>query len=185
MGIADDLHKLEQLRQSGSLTDTEFQRAKTILLENPPAINANPMSPFVEEQLAQVRFQNELERIDREWEIERDQFRMTGRRGRTYIPTIGTGIGMAIGGGFFGVFWTVIAVMMASVFPDQPPFNIMKFAFPVIGVIFTVLVVCKGITACVRAQKHNDAFLEYKERRSRVTSPEKSGESESDFTQMA
>ncbi len=36
MSIADELTKLEELRSRGTLTDDEFQRAKSRLLEPPP-----------------------------------------------------------------------------------------------------------------------------------------------------
>ena len=43
MTLADELTKLEQLRERGSLTDDEFARAKARLLESPaPAAAARP-----------------------------------------------------------------------------------------------------------------------------------------------
>jgi phage shock protein PspC (stress-responsive transcriptional regulator) len=37
MSLADELHKLDELRQRGALSETEFERAKARLLELPPA----------------------------------------------------------------------------------------------------------------------------------------------------
>ena len=37
MSIADELSKLDDLRSRGALSDEEFQRAKTRLLDGPPA----------------------------------------------------------------------------------------------------------------------------------------------------
>lgn len=37
MSLADELHKLEELRQRGALSDAEFERAKAQLLAAPPA----------------------------------------------------------------------------------------------------------------------------------------------------
>jgi phage shock protein C len=49
MTLSDDLHKLDELRARGALTDEEFTRAKERLLNsgssNPG--NANPSAPFV------------------------------------------------------------------------------------------------------------------------------------------
>jgi phage shock protein PspC (stress-responsive transcriptional regulator) len=36
MSLADELHKLDELRQRGALSETEFERAKARLLELPP-----------------------------------------------------------------------------------------------------------------------------------------------------
>jgi phage shock protein C len=36
MGLADELHRLDELRTRGALTDEEFQRAKARLLDTPP-----------------------------------------------------------------------------------------------------------------------------------------------------
>jgi phage shock protein C len=44
MTLSDDLHKLEELRARGALTDEEFARAKERLLN---AGNTNPSPPFV------------------------------------------------------------------------------------------------------------------------------------------
>ena len=151
-----------------------FQRAKTILLENLPAINANPMSPFVEEQLAQVRIQNELERIDREWEIERRQYQIIGRYGRSFIPTIGTGISTAIVGGLFGIFWTVTALTITNATShfgiEDGPFSIINTFFPLIGILITITAIWRGIYCCLLAQNHNVAYQAYQQRRLKVSS---------------
>jgi phage shock protein C len=44
MTLSDDLHKLDELRARGALTDEEFARAKERLLN---AGSANPAPPFV------------------------------------------------------------------------------------------------------------------------------------------
>jgi phage shock protein C len=44
MTLSDDLHKLDELRARGALTDEEFTRAKERLLNSG---NANPSPPFV------------------------------------------------------------------------------------------------------------------------------------------
>lgn len=37
MSLADELHKLEELRQRGALSEAEFERAKARLLDLPPS----------------------------------------------------------------------------------------------------------------------------------------------------
>ena len=55
MSIADDLQKLQQLRQSGAINDDEFAVAKARLLSGSPEpqpirLEASPVSPAAEEQ---------------------------------------------------------------------------------------------------------------------------------------
>ena len=175
MGIADELQKLQQLRHNGTLTDQEFAQAKSQLLANPP-VESPQLTPFIEDQLKAVRHQNELTRIDREWEIERRQFQMQGRYGRVFTPTIGMGIATAVFGGIFGAFWTVIAFTITnastSMLPGMGPgiglFGIIGTVFPLIGVVFTVGAIGRGIYCVIQAQRYNEAYSAYKERHIRV-----------------
>ena len=99
MSLADELKKLEELRWNGTLTDEEFAQAKAVLLAaleeelEAPDAHANPK---LAEHLAEVRYQNELTRIDREWEIEKEQYMITAKGGHRYIPTRGEGLVGAI-----------------------------------------------------------------------------------------
>jgi hypothetical protein len=168
MGIADDLQKLEQLRSSGALTDGEFTQAKTLLLSNPP-VAANPqVSPFIENQLKQVKYQNELARIDREWEIERRQYQIVNRYGKSFIPTFGMGIATAVVGGIFGVFWTAIALTITNaseaLTPGVGKFGLFGIIFPLIGVIFTLAAIGRGIYCCILAQQYNEAYAAYQDK---------------------
>ena len=43
MALSDELSKLEALRQRGVLTDEEFSRAKTRLLDDPPGLASAPV----------------------------------------------------------------------------------------------------------------------------------------------
>ena len=176
MGIADELQKLEQLRRSGTLTDAEFVQAKAVLLTNPPVPTNVQIGSILEDQLAEVRYHNELARIDREWEIQRRQFQMVGRYGRVYTPTFGLGLATAVGGGFFGAFWTVMAFAITSVFPDDRPFGIIKLIFPFFGIIFTATAIGLGLYNCVRAQLYKEAFRAYQEKHRQTVSANESVE---------
>ncbi len=169
MGITDELQKLVQLRTSGTLTDAEFAQAKAVLLSNPQASASTDESTFLTEQLLVLRRQNELAQIDREWEIERRQFQMLGRYGRTFTPTIGMGIATAIVGGIFGIFWTVFAFTITnasdkfSIEPDG--FAIVRTIFPILGVLVTCLSIGRGIYCCVLAHGYNEAYRAYQAKR--------------------
>ncbi|HVK12286.1 MAG TPA: SHOCT domain-containing protein [Gemmataceae bacterium] len=159
MSLADELEKLDQLRRSGSLSDDEFARAKAHLLANPPADAPSG------DHLADIRHQNELARIDREWEIEREQYLINGRYGRRHVPTVGMGVATAALGGGFGIFWTVMAVSITSGAPDVGAFSTAKVFFPLFGVLFIAIAVGWGVYCVVRAQKYEAANRAYRDRR--------------------
>lgn len=177
MGIADELQKLSDLLTQGVLTKEEFTQAKARLLANPTGAPTVEVGSFFEEQLAEVRHQNELARIDREWEIERRRYQIVGRNGRTFTPTIGTGLATAFVGGFFGLFWTAVAyvateVSRISLFPDHS-FSIIGSICVTIGLLFTIGAIWRGLYLCLLAQNYNVAYRAYKARHLKESSLER------------
>jgi hypothetical protein len=164
MGIADELQKLEQLRRNGSLSPEEFTQAKAALLANPGTPNDPQLGQHLADQLAEVRYQNELARIDREWEVERAQYLIADRYGRRQVPTPGMGIGAAVVGGVFGAIWLVMAIAITGSAPDFGPFAIAKVVFPLFGVLFILTAVGWGIHCYGRAQKYEQALRAYQAR---------------------
>jgi hypothetical protein len=167
MGLADELQKLEDLRRRGTLTDAEFEQAKAALLAGGTG-PAEQSLGHLSNQLAEVRYQNELARIDREWEIERQQYLVADRYGRRHIPTSGKGIGSAVVGGVFGVIWTVMAFSITSGAPDFGPFAIAQVVFPLFGVVFILAAIGWGVHCHSRAQKYDAGYRAYQARRSQV-----------------
>ena len=172
MSLADDLVKLEELRRTGALTDREFDQAKAALLAGGGRPAADPVAANLGAQLAEVRYQNELARIDREWEVEKEQYMVADRYGRRHVPTTGVGYGSAVVGGLFGVLWTVMAVSITGGHPDAPPgFGpppIVRIVFPLFGVLFTVGAVCYGLHCVRKAEAYNRALAAYQARRAAV-----------------
>jgi hypothetical protein len=168
MSLVDELAKLEELRRRGALSEDEFTRAKAALLSGASPGAEQPLGEHLADQLAEVRYQNELAQIDREWENERQQYLIYGRYGTAQVPSAGMGIATAVIGGIFGVFWTIMAFSITSSGPDVGPFAIAKVIFPLFGVVFIVAAIGFGIYTYSRAQKYREAFQAYQERRARV-----------------
>jgi len=174
MSLADELKKLEGLHWNGTLTDEEFARAKAALLakSDPPSASEAAPEPGVDHKLAahlaEIRYQNELARIDREWELEKEQYMITDRNGQRHIPTPGEGIGGAIIIGVFGIFWTIMAIAITGGAPDEGPFSVAKVIFPLFGVAFTIFGVYQGIQAYGKAEAYNQALAAYQARRAAV-----------------
>jgi len=168
MSLADELQKLEELRRSGALNDQEFAQAKAALLSGASAAPAEPLGQHLADQLAEVRYQNELARVDREWEVERQNYVLTDRYGRQQVPSSGMAIGTAIVGGVFGLIWTVLAFSLTSLDSDFAPFGLIHVVFPLFGVGFIIAAVGFGFYAYARAQRYEQAFAAYQERRRQV-----------------
>src|SRR5688500_14678191 len=117
MSIADELSKLEDLRRRGVLSESEFAQAKAAVLAGTDA-PADSASEHLAEHLADVRQQNDLARLDREWQMEREQYLVAGRRGVRHVPTTGASLAGAGVVGVFGVFWTIFAFAITSSAPS-------------------------------------------------------------------
>jgi hypothetical protein len=165
MSIADELQKLEELRRSGALSESEFARAKAAVLAGGADPNQQPLGQHLADQLAEVRYQNELARIDREWEADSQKYYLSSRYGQRYLPTPGMGIGIAVVSGVFGLLWTVMAVAITGSAPDVGPFVIAKIVFPLFGVGFIVAGIAYGIYCYSRAQEYQKALAAYQARR--------------------
>ena len=168
MSLADDLTKLEELRRTGALTEAEFAQAKKKLLAGDAAPAEGAVADKLGEQLAEVRYQNELARIDREWAIEKEKYMVTGRYGRRYIPTPGEAVTGAVVIGVFGLIWTIMAFAITGNAPDEMPFSLVKVFFPLFGIAFTAFGVYTGIQAYGKAEAYNRAFAAYQKRRAAV-----------------
>ncbi|MGF1579954.1 MAG: SHOCT domain-containing protein [Gemmataceae bacterium] len=168
MSLADELQKLEGLRVSGVLTDEEFEKAKARLLDGPSPESNQELEGYFADQLAEVKYQNRLTQIDREWEIERENYLIAGRYGRTYVPTTGIGVGMTVLGGGFGIFWTIMAISITGSVSNDGAFAIAQVIFPLIGVLFTVGAVVFGVRTFAKAQKYQQAYAAYQVRRANV-----------------
>jgi Short C-terminal domain len=165
MSIADELRKLEELRRSGALTDEEFARAKAKVLAADAA--PRPDDDTLREHLAELRRENELARLDREWQIERERYQMTGRNGYRYTPSRIASVVMGVVAVGFGVFWTVMAAEMAGGFGGGP-----AAFFPLFGVLFILIGIGMSVFSFLRASQYDEARRRYERRRTRLLSGE-------------
>jgi hypothetical protein len=165
MSLVDDLAKLEELRRRGALSESEFTKAKAELLNGAPASSEPGLVEHLANQLAEVQYQNELAQIDREWQIERQQYLIRGQYGTAQVPTSGMGIGTAVVGGLFGAFWTIMAISITAGAPDFGGFSVAKVFFPLFGVVFTGGAIGYGMYCYAKAQKYQEAFAAYQARR--------------------
>jgi DNA-directed RNA polymerase subunit RPC12/RpoP len=106
------------------------------------------------EDLGHIRLQNELERLDREWEARRAPLMTHGKDGSVNPPSAAGGLLGGLLAGGFGIFWLVMAFSMGA-----PPF------FLLFGVAFIGLALAGGIYTASRAQEYSAAEQEYRRQR--------------------
>lgn len=168
--LADELKKLEGLRWNGTLTDAEFERAKAALFAQLPSTEqptADDVSKL-EAELAELRAEKELERIDREWEAERQQFMVSDKHGHKQLPTTGGSFAVGAVGAVFGVIWTAMAIGITSGAPSFGPFAIAKVVFPIVGIGITIGAIVMGVVGANKAAEYEKALAAYQARRAAV-----------------
>jgi hypothetical protein len=111
---------------------------------------------------------NDIARIDREWEVERQAYFIKDRYGLRQVPTSGLAVGVAVGGGGFGLVLTIMALRIAKA-PAFGPLSISSVLF-LLGVVFIVVAISFGIYCFSRAQEYEKAFAAYLSRRNKLLS---------------
>ena len=162
MTLPDELRKLQDLHRSGALTDEEFAAAKAAVLAGRPGGNEPATDEAMREQLEEIKLQNEVARLDREWELDRGRYLITGRYGNRYLPSKGMSVLGGVVIAAFGIFWTVMAASEVGGFGGA-------FAlFPLFGVLFVLAGVGMSIYSYSRAGRYEEAYQAYQRRRARL-----------------
>jgi hypothetical protein len=139
-----------------------------------------PEGPTVQQQLAEMSRQQQLDRIDRAWETEQQQYLMTGSQGSgwvadssapgsfghrrfvpgtpvTYLPTkaaaVFGGLVAVVGGGA----WTISAASMSH-----------ADGFWMFGLVFMAFGVGVALYTYYKAADYEDAYRAYRKRRRRA-----------------
>jgi hypothetical protein len=111
--------------------------------------------------LETIAHQNELARIDREWQIEREQYLIIfGRYGQQVPPSTGKSVlgGVIIVG--FGILWTAFAFAITANAPIGG-----ASIFPLFGVLFILAGIGTSVYSYNLAQRYEKAHAEYQRRR--------------------
>jgi hypothetical protein len=148
MSVSDEIQKLDQLRRDGTLTFEEFEIAKRQVL-------GGSFDGAGSRHLEDLKAQNEVAQLDREWELARDDFMITGNHGAKHVPRK---VSSVLGGVVvvaFGIFWT----SMAATIPG-PGRLVSLFGF-----VFILFGVGLSIRNFMKAGQYEEAQGRYKRRR--------------------
>ncbi|MBK1790907.1 SHOCT domain-containing protein [Persicirhabdus sediminis] len=128
MSLVSELEKLEQLHQSGSLSQHEFAIAKRKLL------NEDSHDQQVADSQV-VKIQNDIEELDRSWLIEREKYMSSAKFGKQRAPSKSGSITYLIWISFAASCFIVPDICRGQDL-DFPPIFALTFIVPiVIGVI--------------------------------------------------
>lgn len=89
MNFLDQLERLKDLHSSGALTDAEFAAAKAKLLAAEAPARPSPAETHAAEELAALRREQAVLRVDQNWQAEREAYLIKGR-----VPTKGEALGV-------------------------------------------------------------------------------------------
>jgi hypothetical protein len=111
------------------------------------------------DRLDEITRQNELARIDREWEIEREQYMRFGRYGARYRPTVAMSVTTGVIGLVGGAFWTLFTLSVVQ------PMGAFGLFFPLFGVFFMAMGVGTALYNYNLAQRYDQGYAAYQQRR--------------------
>jgi hypothetical protein len=161
MSIADEIRKLQELHQAGALTDTEFAQAKARVLAGQPGATQGEQ---LRDELAGLRRQQALDRLDREWDHERERYLFTSRYGNRYTPSKGNAVAQAAGLVAFGV---LVAFMPALMFGGL---GAMNWLFALLGAVAASVGASIALFTYARASQYEHAYKHYQRTRALLLS---------------
>jgi hypothetical protein len=109
-------------------------------------------------ELTRIEIEQEIARIDREWQLRREDLMVSGRYGHRYRPSVAGGVFtlcLTLG---FGSVWTLIAAAMASEM-GSAWFGV------AIGVVFIGVGALVGLSTIAKGRRWNIEEANYRQRR--------------------
>jgi hypothetical protein len=148
MNLIDELQKLEQLHQNGSLTADEFTQAKTLILSSSTSSSSDfsAIKGFVEKE-------SQLKRLDLEWETELQKFKTINMAMFQPLMLWSIVVGMVWGAtAWFLISGSVEQEQIIGQPANFEPFKSLQNSFP----IFSILVVIPVIWFFIRHSKQTN-----------------------------
>lgn len=167
MSIAEEIEKLQALHDQGALSEDEFNQAKVTLLARLADEQSVSYTSDLNKEAEHLRLQNELNQLDLDWEHERESYKVRGRNGARYIPSVPISIIAMIAGIVFGVVWISLTVSQGEL--GLPTF---------FGLLVIFVVVGRSVYDYNKARGYRQAQGRYQERRQQLLSRRSSGNRE-------
>lgn len=111
----------------------------------------------IEQDVDQIKRQNAIEQLDREWEMQRQTLLVRNKNGSTSVPSIAGGVVAAVIAVGFGIFWMIVTSIAGA-----------PFFFPLFGILFIIVGLFASITSIGSASRYQDAETRYQQRRAQL-----------------
>jgi len=109
------------------------------------------------DDLEVIKLQNDLERIDREWQMKRQGLMTRKKNGSESVPST-TGTVIAFGGVIlFAIIWTIMASTMGA-----------PAVFPLFGLFFIVMAFSGMVSSVKKSNEYETLKRQYESERSRL-----------------
>jgi len=128
----------------------------------------------VADSTEQIRIEQELARLDRDWQLGRERFMVRGKDGELNVPVKA---GVLTGGVIvivFGIFWTVMASGIAAAAgfgigaAGGGPLRLLPGFFPCFGVLFVIFGIVNVVTGYRKAVEFEQSQQQYHKERCRL-----------------
>lgn len=159
MSMADEIARLHDLRSRGALSNEEFEQAKARLLGQGGAAPADA-GGFASQDGAMYA---ELDRIDREWQLERERYLSFSRQHGRTVPSVAGSLIGGVGALIGGVIWITTTM-------NVPGRGFLPAYFPWIGTLFIVMGLWIAIGGTLKARAYQQAERAWQQRRGAVLS---------------
>ncbi|MGC4043901.1 MAG: SHOCT domain-containing protein [Armatimonas sp.] len=144
--LTNELERLGALHSQGLLTEAEFSQAKVRLLTESVS----------DRELRQLRWQAELERMDREWIQLEDKYKITRRYGQRVLPPSKRWSLLTTISGIVGICAVVIGGILATTGDVY---------FVAFGVIMIAILIAAGIAESSFRDSYEKAKTQYEKQR--------------------
>jgi len=158
MSITDEFSKLQDLNESGALTDAEFAEAKAkVLVDGTESVPEASDSGALHREVEQLKIQNEMIRLDQDWEKQRDNLMLVGKGGGRTIPSRERS-GMAT------IIISIMGLLTLGLSAAVPHAGLLSFC----GIGLIIMGIMAGISGASRADKYQKASDQYEQCRSEL-----------------
>lgn len=106
------------------------------------------------QDLETIKLQNEVEQLDRQWQLDLDRYKVRDREGHYQVPNRAGSLVGAVVGVVFGLFWIVFTLGAGA-----------PGVFPLFGLLFIVLAIVGGVKAAGKADAYERGRTSYEIRR--------------------
>ena len=104
----------------------------------------------------------ELDRIDGEWEQERQRYMVTAKSGRRYVPSTGAAVVVGLFSVCAGLIWVMMTIAMTQSLGG------LAGVFSLVGVVFVVGGAAISYYQFQKAKRYQAAYRAYQRRRSAI-----------------